>query len=108
MTLEAIINQVQSLPIKEIRKATADYCEIVLANEQVDACQGILEAALGPPVKQAGEVVTEDLLALTEDFGEIVDHQILYVEKGTENAIVAMLWPWRDDVHTTLVMGFHQ
>jgi len=106
MELEPIIARVKSLPVKEIRKATRDYCEIVLANAEVAACRKILEAALGPAFKEAGAPVTSDVLELTADFGEIVDHQVLFMKKSGNSTILAMLWAWRDDVHTTLVMGF--
>jgi hypothetical protein len=106
MKLEPIIQQIKTLPIKELRRETRDYCEIVLANEQIDACREILESALGSPVKQAGAEATEEMVALTEDFGEIVDHQVLFSKADKEHTLIAMLWPWRDDVHTTLVMGY--
>ena len=106
MELEPIIRRVRSLPVKEIRIETRDYCEIVLANEEVAACQKILEDTLGPALKRAGEPVTADILELTADFGEIVDHQVLYMKAGGSRTILAMLWSWRDDVHTTLVMGY--
>ena len=108
MELEPIVKRIQALPIKEVRRTTPDYCEIVLANEQIDACRDILETALGPPLKQAGEAATEEMVALTEDFGEIVDHQVLFSKADSERTLIAMLWPWRDDVHTTLVMGYRE
>ena len=106
MDLEPVVQRIKALPVKEIRRETPDYCEIVLANEQIEACREILTSFLGPVVKKAGTAVTQEMVTLTEDFGEIVDHQELFVNTQGEKTVLAMLWPWRDDAHTTLVMGF--
>lgn len=105
MAFEGIIEEIKTLDLQEIRRLTEEYCEMVFLNEEMDKCIRILTDRLGPPFKSAGEKTTDDMLSLTEDYGEIVDHQTLFVKESAGAKIIAMLWPWQDETRTTLIMG---
>ena len=106
MALKGIIDQIQTLDLQEVRRLTDEYCELVFLNEEMDKCVRILTESLGPPFKLAGERTTDDMLVLTEDYGEIVDHQTLFVKELQGAKIIAMIWPWLDETRTTLIMGY--
>jgi hypothetical protein len=63
--------------------------------------QGIQDL-LGPPIKTEAQPVTDELLRLTEDFGEIYDHQTLFCLENNNQRILAMFWPWWDSDSVTL------
>jgi hypothetical protein len=105
MAMKGIIDRIKTLELQEIRRLTEEYCELVIFNEHMDQCVRILTDSLGPPFKSAGEKTTDDMLSLTEDYGEIVDHQTLFVKQLEDAKIIAMLWPWQDETRTTLIMG---
>lgn len=105
MALKGIIDQIKTLDLQEIRRLSEEYCELVFLSEDMDKCIRILTDSLGPPFKSAGEKTTDDMLSLTEDYGEIVDHQTLFVKNLAGAKIIAMLWPWQDETRTTLIMG---
>ena len=79
-----------------------EYAQLVFDRSDLREWYGGIEDILGPPVKNKDQPVSDELLRLTEDFGEIFDHQILFcVEKNNQRAI-AMFWPWRDSHLVTL------
>jgi hypothetical protein len=60
---------------------------------------------MGPPIKVKGQPVTDKLVQLTEDFGEIFDHQTLFYQEQDDQRALAMIWPWNDrDLITLKVM----
>ncbi len=101
---EVVKNQLFEFEICENRQITQDYCELVLSNTEKDSWYSCLSEQLGVPVKSAGEQTTDEFLALTHDFGEIVDHQTLFMKTFDDISIIAMLWPWQDHQHTTVIL----
>jgi hypothetical protein len=100
--------QLFDFDICENRQMTEDYCELVLNNSEQVRWQNCLSEQLGAPVKSAGEKTTDDFLELTQDFGEIVDHQTLFMRHFDDLSIMAMLWPWQDEQHTTVIITSFQ
>ncbi len=79
-----------------------EYAQLVFDRRDLQDWYRGIEEVLGPPVKAENEPVSDELLRLTEDFGEIFDHQILFcIEKNGQRAL-AMFWPWRDRHLVTL------
>ena len=57
---------------------------------------------LGSPIKTEAQPVTDDIVQLTEDFGEIFDHQTLFYREIDTHRIMAMFWPWKDQPSTNV------
>ena len=79
-----------------------EYAQLVFDRRDIEAWYQGIEDLLGPPVKSDGQPVTDQLIRLTEDFGEIFDHQTLFCAEQGDQRIMAMFWPWRDSHLVTL------
>jgi hypothetical protein len=79
-----------------------EYAQIVFDQRDMREWQRAIQDLMGPPVKTDTQPVTDELLHLTEDFGEIFDHQTLYCLEKDAQRILAMFWPWRDSPLVTL------
>jgi hypothetical protein len=79
-----------------------EYAQLVFRNDQTKKWLDSVGEVLGPPVKTKDEPVSEKIITLTEDFGEIFDHQTLFYAETSSQRIIAMLWPWQNNELTTL------
>ena len=81
-----------------------EYAQLVFNRRHLTAWMEAIAKVLGPPIKTDVQPVTEDIIHITEDFGEIFDHQTLYYREIDGQRIMAMLWPWSDQDAITLKM----
>lgn len=102
MTLQKILDRIIQLDIKEKRTISEEYIEIVFLNKDSGAFHKIFTDLLGPPEKPQGAKPSKESLNITKDYGGIRANQIFFKNRFGENTIIAMFWPWQDDIHTTL------
>ncbi|MFH1622465.1 MAG: hypothetical protein ABIA97_05015 [Candidatus Omnitrophota bacterium] len=100
--LKEIIDKGQKLGIKEKRRFSDEYCELIVFAKELNDWIDIFTEILGPASKPAGEKPTLDHLALTKDYGGIYENQILFKKEINNKIILAMVWPWQDKTHVTL------
>lgn len=105
MKLKQIIDKYGMRNVCEVRRITDDYAELVFYNRKLDRWNKILGDILGPPKKPAGREPSEDDRHLTKDYGGIWVNQTLFRKEFGDFTIMAMYWPWQDDIHTTLKMA---
>ena len=105
MRLKVILEKFSMLDVYEIRRATDEYVELVFYNDKQNEVDDILEDMLGSPRKPAGVKPSQDDLGLTREHGGIWDNQTLFVNECEGYTVMAMYWPWDDEVHTTLRMA---
>ncbi len=79
-----------------------EYAQLVFDRRDLQEWNRAVANMLGPPVKTEDQPVTDELIRLTEDFGEIFDHQTLFCVEKNDQRILAMFWPWRDSHLVTL------
>jgi hypothetical protein len=102
MRPKEIIERCGMLGIYEQRRIEDDYIEIVFYNREADEWNKVFIDIFGPPIKPAGVKSTEEYLRLTEAYGGIYTNQTMYKKDFGEYIVIVMLWPWQDDIHTTL------
>jgi hypothetical protein len=105
MEIVDIINKLKYLECSHKKyhvDADGEYAQLVFRSHQMNQWQASIEEMLGPPLKTSEQPVTDDIVRITEDFGEIFDHQILYYLKLDGQRIIAMFWPWQNQESTTL------
>jgi len=105
MELVDIITQVKHLACTQKKYHVdrhGEYAQLVFRNTDLKNWLDKIEAILGTPIKKADQPVTKELVKLTEDFGEIFDHQILFFKEIDDQRVMAMFWPWRNQDMTTL------
>ena len=79
-----------------------EYAQLVFNNTHMDEWLTCVGELLGLPIKTELQPVTDDIVQLTEDFGEIFDHQTLFYRETDTHRIMAMFWPWKNQSSTTL------
>ncbi|OGX34355.1 MAG: hypothetical protein A3C36_07605 [Omnitrophica WOR_2 bacterium RIFCSPHIGHO2_02_FULL_52_10] len=105
MNLKQLTAQFCHLRVNEKRTSSPGYEEWVIYAEDLGKWNRILSDLLGPAVKPKGEKTTQEAFALTVKFGGILEDQILYHKKIGGVSVVAMLWPWKNNVHVTIKMA---
>lgn len=105
MDLDQIISQCSHLKVCETRTSTDVYKELVFLSQETGQWDQVLSTVLGPAVKPAGTSPSPEHSKITEQYGGIYDDQVLYMKEFEQDMVVAMLWPWQDNSHTTLKMA---
>ena len=90
------------LRVHEERYISDDYDELVIYNDEIDEWNKIFIDFFGDPIKPPGVKPTIKDLHLTRNYGSILINQTLFKKDSVNNIVIAMLWPWQDNVHTTL------
>ena len=106
MSLKVILEEFGMPSVREVRRATDEYAEIVFYNEKLGEIDAVLRGMLGTPRKPAGLEPSSDDLNLTREYGGIWLNQTLFVGAYEGCEVMAMYWPWEDEVHTTLKMAY--
>ncbi len=105
MTLKQIVDKCSLQNVREVRRITDGYVELVFSNKRLDDWNRIFSDILGPAKKPAGIKPSKDDLHLTKDYGGIWVNQTLFSKEFDDSTVIAMYWPWQDDAHTTLKMA---
>jgi len=102
MTLKEILDKCSGFEINEQRCISDEYTEIVFNAKQTDKWNEIFADILGSAVKPPGTKPTVDDLELTKEYGGVYGNQTLFKKDFEKESIMAMFWPWQDNLHTTL------
>ncbi|MFC1708803.1 hypothetical protein ACFL2J_01910 [Candidatus Omnitrophota bacterium] len=104
MTLKEILDKCGSLEIAQRRSIEDENAEIVVYNKDISEWDKLLTDILGAAIKPAGVEPSEDYTALAKDHGGIYKKQTLYKKDFDSGSVMAMFWPWQDNIRTTLKM----
>ena len=104
MKLSELLKDYSNLNIDEKRCVTDDYVWLVFFNKEVAEWNKIFTSILGPAVKPAGANPSQDDLRLTKDYGGVRREQTLFKKEFDDATVIAMFWPWQDNLRTTLKM----
>ncbi len=105
MKLHDLISTFQDLELHQQKyhfDSRGEYAQLVIDHRDWPQWYQRIQDLLGPPIKTEDQPVTDELVRLTEDFGEIFDHQTLFCVERENRRILAMFWPWRDSDRVTL------
>lgn len=105
MKLKQITDCCRHLKVKEKRCLTEEFVEMVFFNDDASEWQRILMAFLGTPIKPEGHQPTAHDLEVTAGTGGIRREQTLFEKEFENETIIAKIWPWKDQSHTTLRMA---
>jgi hypothetical protein len=105
MTLREIIEKCDMLSVYEERCITDEYVELVFYNKEIAEWNKIFGDIFGPATKPVGVEPTKDDVHSAEDYGGIWADQTLFKRAFGDVIVIAMFWPWQDDIHTTLKMA---
>ena len=102
MTLKNIIKRCSKLGICEQRLVTDTYYELVFYSKDTGQWSEIFTDMLGQAIKAPGVEPTEDVLSITKDYGGSYGDQTLFKKEFDGVTVIAMFWPWRNGIATTL------
>ncbi|MFH1768886.1 MAG: hypothetical protein ABH858_06980 [Candidatus Omnitrophota bacterium] len=102
MSLQKIVEAVRTLIVHEERCVSEKYCEFVFENTEIDKLKEVFLPLLGPPEKPAGKDPLNEHLQLTKEYGGIRANQTLFKKDFDHCLVIAMLWPWQNNLYTTL------
>jgi len=105
MPLNKILQNCGRLEVVEKRCVTDDFVDLVFLNKDLTSWQHILSETLGSPVKPEGQAPSMENLQVTSKTGGIRIEQTLFEKEFDEGTVIAKLWPWKDNEHTTLRMA---
>ena len=101
-----IIERCKTLDIYEERLTSDNYYEFVFYTKDTKKWDSLIESALGAAVKPTGEEPGEEHVELTKKYGGVRGNQVLYGKQFGDTIVIAMFWPWQDEVRTTLKIAF--
>ncbi|MDD5060378.1 MAG: hypothetical protein PHY35_04575 [Candidatus Omnitrophica bacterium] len=106
MDFSSIKNNLKALNFESIRQETNNYLEAVIVQQEIEKLNFCLKNIFADPVFPANESLEEGLQKTVDSFGGIMQGQTLYFKNIGANNVFAMLWPWRDGIHTTVKIIF--
>jgi len=106
MELREIIEKYKTLNIYEERFVADDYYEIVFYTKDNDQWSKLCVEILGPAAKPAGTAPSKEDSKLTQKYGGVRESQTLFKKQIGDTIVLAMFWPWQDEVRTTLKVAF--
>ena len=105
MILNDVLEKCSQMTINQTRSTSDEYVELVFYTKDLVAWDQILTDTLGSPVKTPKQKAEKDDSRITEQFGGVWAGQTLFKKDNEDSTIIAMLWPWGDNVHTTLKLA---
>jgi len=102
MTAQDFLEKCHHLTIYQKRDVDPDYAEVVFLTKDLSEWTAVFTDVFGEPLSPAGTPPTPEITQLTKDYGGISAAQTLYKKDFSGKIVLAMLWPWQDNAHTTL------
>ena len=106
MELKEIIEKCKVLDIYEERFVADNYYEIVSYAKDKEKWIKLFTEILGPATKPVGTVPSKEDIELTQKYGGVRENQTLFKKQIGNTIVLAMFWPWQDEVRTTLKVAF--
>ena len=100
--IKEIIEKCASLDIYEVRCIADGYYEVVFYTKDTDQWNKLFAEILGLAVKPYGVVPKEEDITLTQKHGGLRENQTLFKREIDDTIMLAMFWPWQDEVRTTI------
>jgi hypothetical protein len=105
MMLKDILSKISHININEKRTLSEEYSELVFLNKDIEELYKVFADIFGEPLKKQGAKPSKDILRLTKEYGGVWEDQTLFKKDNEQSTIIAMFWPWQDNMHTTLKMA---
>ncbi|MDD4183267.1 MAG: hypothetical protein PHT53_05555 [Candidatus Omnitrophica bacterium] len=105
MMIKDILSKISHVNINEKRTISEEYSELVFLNKDIEELYKVFAGIFGQPLKKQGAKPSKDILRLTKEYGGVWEDQTLFKKDNEQNTIIAMFWPWQDNMHTTLKMA---
>lgn len=114
MKIEKILGEELSCSVKEIRKDTHNYAELVFFSKDIPNWNKILSDKFGQPLisEDAADKASpgkKPAEVLADCIGGVRKGQSLYYGTQDSFKVLIMMWPWKDNNHVTLKkISYHE
>jgi len=106
MRFKEIMDEVKGVEFNVVRVEGPYYFEAVILRDGLPALAGKLKKFFGDQAYSSDKRFTPDEESAVEGFGGIREGQTLYFLKEKGHFYFAMLWPWSDEYHITVKLGW--
>ena len=102
MQFKDLIDDVKKVKIDEVRVDSSNFFEAVVARDGFAKVATHLEKFFGVSPWAFNDPLPSEIQGHINSYGGIMPGQTLYFCDSGNAIVIAMLWPWRDGLHTTL------
>lgn len=102
MTFEEMLESVKEIQCQETRAQEKDYCEVVVAETNLEPMVAVLNGYFGIPFKPASQQPSEDAQRYAEPYGGVSGNQTLFHRQTGDFSELALLWPWGSGASVTV------
>jgi hypothetical protein len=102
MGLRELIDSIKKVKVMELRNDKDDFFEAVVMRRKLIGLSTAFKECFGAPVWPLDKRLPLQLIRKINKHGGIREGQTLYVRRNAKHTVVAMLWPWQDNIHTTV------
>lgn len=92
--------ELKNIMFEQLRQDRDDYFEAVVVKSVLAKLVAAMEKFLGCAISPAQ--LPKDMEKALKEYGGIMKGQALYFKDTGSEKIIAMLWPWQDQVRTTV------
>jgi hypothetical protein len=102
MRPEQILEKCERIEIKRKKKIKPDYVELVFYTRDMAEWMTFLTEIFGKAVKPKWQKPTSRDRKCTKKFGGIRPNQTLFIKDFKKYNVLAMIWPWKDKILSSL------
>ena len=102
MDFSSIRKDIKRLNFEALRTDCDNFFEAVIIKHEIDKLNSQLTSLFGEPVYPSKNRLAHKVQKSVDGFGGIMPGQTLYYKELGNDSILAMLWPWKDGLRTTL------
>jgi len=85
-----------------LRTDCDNFFEGVIIKQELEKLTGQLKNLLGEPVYPSSNRLAHKVRQTVDGFGGVMPGQTLFYKDLGTDSILAMLWPWKDGLRTTV------
>jgi len=102
MDFSSLRKNVKALNFEALRTDCDNFFEGVIAQQELEKLSLQLKNMMGEPVFPSKSRLPYKLQETVNGLGGIMPGQTLYYKTSDTDSILAMLWPWKDGLRTTI------
>jgi hypothetical protein len=102
MDFSSLRKDVKAFNFEALRADCDNFFEGVIAQQELEKLSLQLKNMMGEPVFPSKSRLPYKLQETVNGLGGIMPGQTLYYKTSDTDSILAMLWPWKDGLRTTI------
>ncbi len=96
LAFRCVLQDIKGIEIVSVQRNDPAYYEVVIKKSDLDKWDGALKKVFKSIAKNLGEECDAEQKKACRAHGGIRKHQLLYMKKFVNHALLAMVWQWAD------------